>query len=143
MRAASRRLTHAYDEIMAPSGLRFTQFNLLCELERHASNPPSVSELADLLTMERSALGQTLRPLERAGMLELGRDERDGRRRPILLTTKGRTAIANTQPYWEQAHYKFIEFFGIQATEGLRGTLRDIAEDPRLDEIFHEGQQGR
>src|ERR1700754_1750186 len=86
MRAASRRLTLLYDEVMAPSGLRVTQFHILSELERRSSEPPTVSELAEILTMERSALGQTLRPLERDGLIALGRDEHDGRRRPVELT---------------------------------------------------------
>src|ERR1700754_17720 len=86
MRAASRRLTLLYDEVMAPSGLRVTQYNILAELERRASEPPTVSELAEIFVMERSALGQTLRPLERDGFIRLGRDGNDGRRRPVELT---------------------------------------------------------
>ena len=67
LRAASRRLTLLNDEVMATSGLRITQFNLLAELERRDASPPTVGELAEILTMERSALGQTLKPLERDG----------------------------------------------------------------------------
>src|SRR5215475_7615716 len=78
MRAATRRLTHLYDEAMAPAGLRITQFHILSELERRSADPPTVGELAEILTMERSALGQTLRPLARDGFIELGHDERDG-----------------------------------------------------------------
>ena len=58
MRAASRRLTLLYDEVMAPSGLRVTQFNILSELARRASEPPTVSELAEILTMERWRSGR-------------------------------------------------------------------------------------
>src|SRR5215469_5278154 len=75
MRAASRRLTMLYDEMLAPSGLRVTQYHVLSELERQASEPPTVSDLAEILTMERSALGQTLLPLEREGLIIVGRDE--------------------------------------------------------------------
>src|SRR5215471_4830720 len=97
---------------MAPSGLRLTQFNLLAELERRAAEPPTVSELAEILTMERSALGQTLRPLERDGFIELGRDERDGRRRSVRLTPAGQEAVARARPYWTRAHGQFERFFG-------------------------------
>jgi DNA-binding MarR family transcriptional regulator len=65
LRAASRRLSLLYDEVMAPSGLRLTQFSLLAELERRDAFPATVGELAEIMTMERSALGQTLKPLER------------------------------------------------------------------------------
>src|SRR5215510_4958428 len=58
MRAATRRLTQLYDEAMAPTGLRVTQFHILSELNRRSADPPTVGELAGILTMERSALGQ-------------------------------------------------------------------------------------
>jgi len=139
LRAASRRLTLLYDEVMAPSGLRVTQFHILSELERRASEPPTVSELAEILTMERSALGQTLRPLERGGLIALGRDEHDGRRRPVELTAAGKGAIARGRPYWTKAHKRFERFFGGTGLAALRTTLRELAEDPDLSDAFKTG----
>ena len=138
MRAASRRLTLLYDEVMAPSGLRFTQFGVLAELARRASEPPTVSELAEVLTMERSALGQTLTTLERDGLVVLGRDARDRRRRPVRLTQAGRKAVARGRPYWQKAHAHFSRYFGEAAFSDLRSTLRGIAEDPDLADSFAE-----
>jgi DNA-binding MarR family transcriptional regulator len=137
MRAASRRLTLLYDEVMAPSGLRLTQFNILAELERRTAEPPTVSELAEILTMERSALGQTLRTLEGDGLVALGRDQRDARRRPVRLASAGRKAEARARPYWEKAHARFSRFYGdAAALSELRSTLRDIAENPDLADAF-------
>lgn len=137
MRAASRRLTLLYDEVMAPSGLRVTQFNILSELKRRAANPPTVGELAEILTIERSALGQALRVLERDGLVALGHDSRDSRRHPVRLTPAGRQAVARGRPYWERAHARFSSFFGnAAALAELRSTLRDIAENPALPEAF-------
>jgi len=139
MRAASRRLTLLYDEVMAPSGLRLTQFNILGELERRISEPPTVSELAEILTLERSALGQALRTLEGDGLVALGRDQHDARRRPVRLTQAGRKAAARARPYWEKAHAQFSRFYGdAAALSALRSTLRDIAENPGLDDAFAE-----
>jgi DNA-binding MarR family transcriptional regulator len=136
MRAASRRLTLLYDEMMAPSGLRVTQYHILAELERRISEAPTVSELAEILTIERSALGQTLRPLERNGFIALGRDAHDGRRRPVELTPAGKDALARGRRYWIKAHNRFERFFGDAALAELRTTLREIAEDPGLSEVF-------
>jgi DNA-binding MarR family transcriptional regulator len=136
MRAASRRLTMLFDEVMAPSGLRVTQYHVLSELERRKSEPPTVSELAEILIMERSALGQTLRLLERDGFIALGRDEHDGRRKPIELTRAGKDAVARARRYWAKAHERFEQFFGEAALAALRTTLRGIAEDPDLSEVF-------
>jgi len=141
MRAASRRLTMLYDEMMAPSGLRVTQYHILSELDRQASRPPTVSELAEILTMERSALGQTLRPLERDGLIIMERDARDGRRRPLRLTQAGQEALARARPFWAEAHEKFEHFFGDVASAALRTTLRGIAEAPELSATFERDAQ--
>ena len=143
MRAASRRLTLLYDEALAPSGLRVTQFNILAELERRASEPPTVSELAEILVMERSALGQTLRPLERDGFIALGRDARDGRRRPVRLTPAGKQAVARGRRYWAKVHERFERFFGDKAFAALRTTLREIAENPDLRDVLQTGARSR
>ena len=141
LRAASRRLTQVYDDVMAPAGLRVTQYHILSELERRASEPPTVSELAEILTMERSALGQTLRPLERDGFIALGRDEHDGRRRPVQLTRAGKDALARGRPYWTKAHKRFERFFGGTELAALRTTLRELAENPGLSEAFKTGRK--
>ena len=136
LRAASRRITMLYDEVLAPSGLRVTQYHLLSELERRAADPPTVGELSDILVMERSALGQTLRPLERDGLVALGRDSRDGRRRPVLLTRQGHAAVARARPYWTDAHKRFMRFYGAAPMAELRETLRAIASNPALPDVF-------
>src|SRR5215831_12700254 len=136
MRAATRRLTQLYDEAIAPTGLRITQFHVLSELERQSADSPTVGELAEILTMERSALGQTLRPLARDGFIDLGHDKRDGRRRPVRLTKAGKEKVVRGRRYWAGAHKKFEHFFGDNELAVLRQTLRDIAESGQLPEIF-------
>jgi DNA-binding MarR family transcriptional regulator len=138
MRAATRRLTQLYDEAMAPIGLRVTQFHVLSELERRAADPPTVGELADILTMERSALGQTLRPLERDRLIELGHDKRDARRRPVKLTKAGKDKVVRGRRYWAGAHEKFENFFGEDQMVALRATLRELAESPQLPKAFQQ-----
>jgi DNA-binding MarR family transcriptional regulator len=136
LRAAARRLTLLYDEVMAPTGLRLTQFSLLAELERRNAFPPTVGELAEIMTMERSALGQTLKPLERDGLIALTCDEQDGRRRPVRVTAAGQKAVLRTRPYWKEAHRRFGAFFGEPEMVALRATLRDIAENSDVSDAF-------
>jgi DNA-binding MarR family transcriptional regulator len=117
--------------------LRLTQFGILSELERRASEPPTVSELAEILVIERSALGQTLRTLEKAGLVTLDRDRQDGRRRPVRLTKAGQKAVVRGFPYWKKAHTQFSQFFNAPtALAELRSTLRRIAENPALAAAF-------
>jgi DNA-binding MarR family transcriptional regulator len=123
---------------MAPSGLRVTQYHLLAELERWAGGPPTIGELATMLVMERSALGQTLRPLQRDGFVATIRDGRDARGHPIVLTAAGLDAIAAARPHWARAHAAFESFFGKAALAELRSTLRSLAEDPELSVAFQK-----
>ena len=86
--------------------------------------------------MERSARDQTLRPLTGDGFIDLGQDERDGRRRPIKLTKAGKDKVVRGRRYWAGAHEKFEHFFGDSQLVSLRDTLRGIAESPQLPEAF-------
>lgn len=132
LRKATRRVTQLYDEALAPVGLRSTQYSILMELSRRASEAPSLQVLADALVMDRSALGHTLRPLERDGLLALQPGESDRRQRQVVLTRKGQALVARAQPLWQRAQDRFCEAFGEAEAALLRITLLDIAADERL-----------
>lgn len=53
--------------------------------------------------MPRSALGQSLHPLERDGIIESASDPIDRRRRPFVLTDAGRATIVKVEPFWARA----------------------------------------
>src|SRR5438876_11565211 len=95
LRSATRVLTQAYDEVLRPSGLRTTQFSILARLA--GVGPVPLSELAELLAMDRTTLARNLRPLEREDFLrlEVGSDRRE---RLIHLTPAGRRALARAMP---------------------------------------------
>ena len=102
------------------------------ELSRRASEAPTLQVLADALVMDRSALGHTLRPLERDGLLALQHGESDRRQRQVVLTRKGQALVARAQPLWQRAQDRFCEVFGEAEAALLRITLLDIAADERL-----------
>ena len=81
LRKASRRLTQLYDEALAPTGLRSTQYAIIGELTDPTAEPPTLNQLADALVMDRSGLGHSLRPLERDGLIRLQRSSADRRAR--------------------------------------------------------------
>src|SRR6185312_769808 len=108
LRKASRRLTQLYDSALEPSGLRSTQFAILIELNAGWTSPPTVAELAAALVMERSALGHTLRPLERDALISLQPGE-DRRQRYVVITAKGKTKCKEGIRLWEAAQRRFEE----------------------------------
>lgn len=131
LRKASRRLTALYDSALEPSGLRSTQFAILIELDNWSANPPTLAELAAALVMERSALGHTLRPLERDGLLSLRTGE-DRRQRYVVMTAKGKSKCREGMRLWETAQRRFEEVFGRYDAASLRATLLAIAYQERL-----------
>ena len=97
LRKASRRLSQLYDDALAPSGLRGTQFAILAEVAGRGSDPPTMAELAAALVVDRSALGHNLRPLERDGLVALRTDAQDRRRRHVVLTGRGAAKLPCTR----------------------------------------------
>ncbi len=132
IRKASRRLTQLYDGALAPCGLRSTQYTLLTELARHARMPPTMTELAAALVMDRSALGHNLKPLKRDGLIAFIASEDDARRRCVMLTTQGKAKIRKARKYWQIAQDRFDNIFGKRASATLRATMLGIARDARL-----------
>ena len=126
LRQASRRVSQLYDRVLAPTGLRATQYALLREVER--LGPISLIPLADALVMDRATLGHNIRPLEALGYLTLTTGE-DRRSREVSLTKAGRKAIAEAMPLWEQAQVIFEKEIGKKESAALRAVLRRVARN--------------
>jgi DNA-binding MarR family transcriptional regulator len=146
LRKASRRLTQLYDEALAESGLRSTQYAILAELVGRAKQSPTLQELADALVMDRSALGHNLRPLERDGLVVLREGSEDRRRRHIVITPRGKAKYGEARQLWQTAQDRFIAVFGERNTGALRASWLEIAHDSRLQAgvagLKHRTNQG-
>ena len=68
IRQAARHVTQFYDQCLAPTGLRATQFAVLSRL--HRLGPMTINALARELVMDRTTLGRNILPLEREGLVE-------------------------------------------------------------------------
>src|SRR6266478_2457813 len=100
LRRATRALTQLYDDLMAPSALRVTQFSLLRALARDGT--ARISDLAQTLLLDRTALSRTLDPLVERGLVSIA-PGRDARTREVSLTRAGRRAIRAAEPHWQRA----------------------------------------
>ncbi|CAB3724248.1 hypothetical protein R8871_05149 [Paraburkholderia graminis C4D1M] len=123
LRSATRALTQAYDEVLRPSGLRMTQFSMLARAS--AVGEISLSELADLMAMDRTTLGRNLRPLEREGLVQVDIGE-DRRERLVTVTPAGAKALASALPLWEQVHQRFERKVGKREAKELRFALKRL-----------------
>ncbi len=125
---AARRLTQAYDAALASEGLGVAQFSILGKLARRAAEgPPTVGDLADILSLDRTTLTHNLRPLARDGLVALVPDTADGRARRVVLTGAGRAKHERCLPLWRAAQDRFDTGYGRDASRALRASLLAIA----------------
>jgi DNA-binding MarR family transcriptional regulator len=132
VKKAARRLSLLYDTLLAPVGLKSTQYGILLELSLCRAALPTVGELAQALVMDRSTLGQNLRPLERKRLITLLTDPKDRRSRLIALTKEGAVRLNEAKKYWKIAHDRFETTIGKQEAAALRSALYAIAYDDKL-----------
>src|SRR5262249_29748024 len=85
VRQAARHVTQFYDRLLAPSGLRTTQYSILATLRRQ--DPMTINGLAVKMVMDRTTLGRNLLPLERDGLVRIEQGARDQRSKLIQITS--------------------------------------------------------
>jgi DNA-binding MarR family transcriptional regulator len=132
LKKASRKLSQLYNDILAPTGLKSTQLSILFEINRFQETPPTMKDLAAALVMDRSTLGQNLRPLERDGFVALEEHETDGRSKYVVLTRAGKKKVTEGAVLWKKAQERFEKTFGAEEAEALRTVLVAIANSDDL-----------
>tara|TARA_R110002051_G_scaffold4127_1_gene21951 strand:- start:9417 stop:9905 length:489 start_codon:yes stop_codon:yes gene_type:complete len=123
---AARLITRHYDDALRPTGLTITQFGLLHVIGRY--EPDSISQVAELMNLDRTSLSRNLKPLEKAGFVHRG-NEGTGRKRRVLLTTLGLKKLEEARPYWKQAQAKMEAVLGDPHLDNLTNALREVRPD--------------
>jgi DNA-binding MarR family transcriptional regulator len=123
VRKAARRISRLYDDVLQPTGLRVTQFLILAALAKVES--ASVNDLAERLDLERTAMGKTLGPIDRDGLIRIEPSRHDGRIRLVSLAPKGRRALQDAVPLWRQAQQRLADLNGEEWMAGLRSSLSE------------------
>jgi DNA-binding MarR family transcriptional regulator len=116
-RRVSRALTRMYDEALRPLGIQATQLNAIA-LSGEEGGPMSAT--AERLAMDGTTLSRNLHPLEKAGLVRVGRDSADRRVRIALLTPAGRRLIQQALPLWKRAHRQVVATLGSAEARELR-----------------------
>lgn len=124
LRRAARRVTQFYDDKLAPTALRATQFTLLSAVR--ARGQVSVNELAEILDLDRTTTGKNVLPLERLGFVEVSASKTDARSRQVKLTRKGIDVLARAHVLWQQAQEEFEAANGTSQSAALRDALANI-----------------
>lgn len=124
-RQAARHITQFYDQLLAPSGLRTTQFSILAKLR--LLGPMTINALAADLVMDRTTLGRNILPLERDGLIAVEKGSRDRRSKELRLTKAGAARFRVGLKGWVQAQRQFEAAFGAKRTVDLRALLHAVA----------------
>jgi DNA-binding MarR family transcriptional regulator len=120
LRRTTRRITQIYDHHLAPLGLRITQYSLLGNLVGQPATP--IGTFADIMGMDRTTLTRNVRPLIRAGWVELTAGD-DRRQRAIVLTPEGKAIFRRAVPLWRQAESELRAAVGNDAIGQLQRLL--------------------
>jgi DNA-binding MarR family transcriptional regulator len=123
LRRATRALTQLYDDAMAPAGLRVTQFSLLRTLAR--DGPLRISDLAERLLLDRTALSRNLDPLVAHGFVDIVRGT-DARTREARMTRKGLAALKSATPHWQHAQKEVAARIGRDKLDALIDVLGEL-----------------
>src|SRR5215468_11681533 len=112
LREATRHVTQFYDRLLAPSGLRTTQFSILIRLR--LEGPTTINALAADLVMDRTTLGRNILPLEREGLIVIVPSKSDRRSKELHLTVEGVVRLRSAMKGWAQAQISFEAAFGAE-----------------------------
>src|SRR5258708_37470268 len=125
VRQAARYITQFYDQLLAPSGLRTTQFSVLAKLRR--LGPMTINALAAEMVMDRTTLGRNILPLERDGLVIVEQCSRDRRSKELRVTEAGEARFRAGMKEWVNAQREFEKAFGAKRPVDSRVLLHAVA----------------
>ena len=120
VRKTARVLTQEYDQFIAPSGLKTTQFSTLAVIKK--LGPIMITDLAKSMEIERTSLTRNLKLIERDGFI-MTRSGEDARSRLVEITEAGQEKLDEAQALWKIVQSKIVENFGEKRFEFLRDEL--------------------
>lgn len=120
LRKLTRRVSQRYDQVLAPVGLRVTQYSLLANLEKNEG--ATITALARTLGMDRTTLVRNLKPLEQSGFVAQGAGAR-GNERAVSLTAEGRAVLQRARPLWSRAEKEVRAALGADTITHLHALI--------------------
>jgi DNA-binding MarR family transcriptional regulator len=125
VRQAARHITQFYDQWLAPSGLRTTQFSILAKLRQ--MGPMTMNALAAEMVMDRTTLGRNILPLERDRLVAVAHGRHDRRSKELRITEAGERSFEAGFKGWRKAQRRFEVVFGPERTTDMRSLMHAVA----------------
>jgi DNA-binding MarR family transcriptional regulator len=118
----ARALARHFDEALRPLDLTNGQYSLLMSLNQ--PELPTISAVANLLSLDRTTLTAALKPLERRRLITIKADPDDKRSRRLALTEAGHALLSRALPIWKKYHGRLEKHLGAQHADRLCADLR-------------------
>ncbi len=122
VRRTARLVTQVYDEALAGVKVSSGQFVIL--LTARIVGSATMQELAEAVSLDRSALSRSLQPLVARKLLRVSVGQ-DRRRREVSITPAGLQLLADGTPFWERAQQHLQTALGEKGFVGLLRTSRE------------------
>jgi DNA-binding MarR family transcriptional regulator len=123
-RLLSRVISGVYDDALANSGLKVSQFSLLNAIAR--GDDPRPAELAKSLAMDESTLSRNVARMCARGWLRLEPGDDDRRSHQIAVTPKGLTLLEKSYPAWEKAQRQVADRLGPEGVAALMSVRKRL-----------------
>src|SRR5580700_8738366 len=88
-----------------------------------------ITDMAALAGMTKQSLGEFVDWLEQSGFVSSGRDPSDGRVRLVLLTDRGKAAVAESQRVIDAVERQWRERVGAARYDVMKEVLRELGRD--------------
>ena len=125
LRQTARLVSRTYDRFLAPADISIGQFGMLSTLA--AMEGKSISELADVLQMERTTLTRNLSPLKKLRYITIAEGQ-DKRAKSLRLTKAGDKALSSAKPLWRAAQQSLELQLGKAEVQSLTKILDNVMD---------------
>lgn len=123
IRRAARAVSQFYDSVLEPGGISLNQFGMLNVIDSMQS--PGISELAGEFRVDRTTMNRNLKPLLEKGLI-CQRQGSDARRKEIVLTESGHSALQRGMELWLEAQKSLELYLGADELKQLKSTLSKL-----------------
>ncbi|MDE6451416.1 MAG: MarR family transcriptional regulator [Odoribacter sp.] len=104
------------------AGLSFSQRHILYHIKNEAGL--SIQELADFLHVEHSTMSRNIKKLVQSGLADMFQDEKDRRRKVVLLTEQGAKKLEEATQSINQTIFKVTGILNKQEIETIIESLK-------------------
>lgn len=134
LRRANRSLTHLYDLVLSPTGLKATQVAILQFIKQ--CDEVAQWRLAEEFCLSEASLSRRLTTLRAAGLVAQRIGNGGHKERLYRLTESGVWKCEQVRPYWNRAQSRLHRSFGTPEWESLLQTIAQLGERARNAELI-------